>query len=239
MILRPSKWQRPLRQVDAAVAVHQLPAAKMEPCVADGLTVLWQQYHQRLLHYLQGHLAVPDEAQDVMQTIFLKVYQHPPAPMATPQLEAWLWRVTKHALIDHWRKGNRVPAMVSMDADDHGSDWLDAQVTQQTNVEANPRLSMSCCLDAMVQELPDKYRQTIELADLQQQPYRAVAVQLGVTESAIKSRVKRGREMLRDQLVACCGGDCQCAETTNTQGCCHDAVSPPDLISDSPCSNNK
>lgn len=189
--------------------------------MADSLTLLWQQYHQRLLGYLRRHLAVPDEAQDVAQTIFMKVFQHPPAPMSPEQLEAWLWRVTKNALVDHWRKQNKVPPLVSMDADDHGMDWLDAQAKPQAGVDANPRLHMSCCLEAMVQHLPDKYRQTIELADLQQRPYRDVAQQLGVTESAIKSRIKRGREKLRDQLVACCGGECQCADASNTQGCCH------------------
>lgn len=194
--------------------------------MADSLTALWQQYHQRLLGYIRRHLAVPDEAQDVVQAIFLKVYQHPPAPMAPEQLEAWLWRVTKNTLVDHWRKQNKVPPLVSMDADGHGADWLDAQANPAAGADANPRLHMSCCLEAMVHALPDKYRQTIELADLQQQPYRQVAQQLGVTESAIKSRIKRGREKLRDQLVACCEGDCHCAEVASTLGCCHDVSHP-------------
>ncbi len=193
--------------------------------MADTLTGLWQQYHQRLLVYLRRRLAVPDEAQDVVQTIFLKVFQHPPAPRSPEQLEAWMWRVTKNALIDHWRKQNKVPPLLSMDDDEPFSDGLKAQLGQGEPMEANPRLQMSCCLEAMVRELPDKYRQTIELADLQQHPYREVAQQLGVTESAIKSRVKRGREKLRDQLVACCEGDCHCAETASTQGCCHDEPS--------------
>jgi RNA polymerase sigma-70 factor, ECF subfamily len=204
------------------VGVLRQPATAMKQRVADSLTPLWQQYHQRLLRYIRKHLAVPDEAQDVVQTIFMKVYQHPPAPMSPEQLEAWLWRVTKNTLIDHWRKQNKVPPLLSMDADDQGADWLDTQAAKASGVDANPRLQMSCCLEAMVQHLPDKYRQTIELADLQQHPYREVAQQLGVTESAIKSRVKRGREKLRDQLVACCGGDCHCADPANTDACCHE-----------------
>lgn len=188
---------------------------------SDMLTALWQQYHERLLNYVRGRLAVPDEAQDVVQAIFLKVYQHPPPAMAPPELEYWLWRVTKNAVIDHWRKHRAVPPFTSID-----EDWQEPVGRSLANPsggkeDENPWLNMGCCFLAMIKDLPDKYRETIDLADLQQRPYKDIALSLGLTESAVKSRVKRGREKLRDQLVQCCGGDCHCSEADNVQPCCH------------------
>ena len=73
----------------------------------------------------------------------------------------------------------------------------------------------------MIQDLPEKYRQAVELADLQEIKHQDIASMIGISESGVKSRVKRGREKLRDLLISCCSADCQCHEKTPEQGCCH------------------
>ena len=73
----------------------------------------------------------------------------------------------------------------------------------------------------LIQDLPEKYRQAVELADLQEIKHQDIASMIGISESGVKSRVKRGREKLRDLLISCCSADCQCHEKTPEQGCCH------------------
>ncbi len=73
----------------------------------------------------------------------------------------------------------------------------------------------------MMKDLPDKYRQAVELADLKEVKHKDIAQMMGISESGVKSRVKRGREKLRDLLVSCCGIDCSCHEKTTEHGCCH------------------
>ena len=173
---------------------------------------LWQNYHQRLLAYVTRRINKQADAEDIVQSIFLKIQQNPPKVDSIPQLEGWLLQVSKNAIVDYWRKQKATVPLL----DEH-----DYALEEDNANEENPWLNLGCCLLAMMKDLPDKYRQALELADLQEIKHKDIAVQIGLSESAVKSRVKRGREKLRDMLVSCCGEDCRCHEHTTEEGCCH------------------
>ena len=172
---------------------------------------LYQNYQQRLLSYVSRRISTTADAEDIVQSIFIKIQQHPPHIDNQPKLEAWLLQVTKNALIDYWRKQKNT---VSLSEEHDFAEEDDA-------TEENPWLNLSCCLLAMMKDLPAKYRQAVELADLQEIKHKDIALMMGISESGVKSRVKRGREKLHDLLVSCCSADCQCHEKTPEQGCCH------------------
>lgn len=173
---------------------------------------LYQRYQQRLLAYVSQRISTTADAEDIVQSIFVKIQQHPPYIDSQPKLEGWLLQVTKNTLIDYWRKQKNTVSL---------SDEHDVAAEEDNSTEENPWLNLSCCLLAMIQDLPEKYRQAVELADLQEIKHKDIAMMMGISESGVKSRVKRGREKLHDLLVSCCSVDCQCREKTTEQGCCH------------------
>ena len=59
-------------------------------------------------------------------------------------------------------------------------------------------------LDELIQSLPDGYREAVRMAEIEEQPQQAVADRLGLTLSGAKSRVQRGRAMLKNVLERCC-----------------------------------
>ena len=64
--------------------------------------------------------------------------------------------------------------------------------------------ALTRCLAPMIAALPAPYAEAVRRSDLDGETQRALADELGVSHSAIKSRVQRGRRMLRERLVACC-----------------------------------
>ena len=56
----------------------------------------------------------------------------------------------------------------------------------------------------MMQNLPDKYRQALVLSELEDLPQKEVAKIQGLSLSGAKSRIQRGRKMLKDMLLECC-----------------------------------
>lgn len=58
--------------------------------------------------------------------------------------------------------------------------------------------------DEMVQSLPDGYREAVQLAEADGLSQQEVADRLGLSRSAAKSRIQRGRGMLKDSLEQCC-----------------------------------
>ena len=59
-------------------------------------------------------------------------------------------------------------------------------------------------LDEMIGELPDSYREAVQLSEVEGLSQREVADRIGLSLSGAKSRIQRGRGMLKDALERCC-----------------------------------
>ena len=70
------------------------------------------------------------------------------------------------------------------------------------------RQEIEACLEPMIKNLPFKYRQAVILSELENWPQKKVAKMQGLSLSGAKSRVQRGRAMLKDMLLDCCRFDC-------------------------------
>jgi RNA polymerase sigma-70 factor (ECF subfamily) len=110
------------------------------------------------------------------------------------RLAAWVYRIARNVVHDHHRKATSA-AVPFADADP-----ADA---------ADDRQGRGHCggcewLGEMVRSLPDGYREAVELAEVEGLPQQEIADRLGLSLSGAKSRIQRGRVMLRDALEACC-----------------------------------
>lgn len=152
-------------------------------------------------------MAQPADAEDVLQQVFLKMASSPPKDVPEERLGAWLFRVARNALVDHGRRARVRTAQTLPDAG-----VADANGT-------GPKKSLSRCLEPMLKTLPEHYADAVKKADLEGRSQRELAEELGLSHSAVKSRVQRGRRMLHDNLIACCRPD----EDLNCGGCGDDA----------------
>ncbi len=137
---------------------------------------------------------VPDDAtaDDLAQETLLKVYRSRETLRDGTRLEAWLYRVARSTLIDYYRKRRpteELPAALAAESRDE--------------VEAM-RTAMAASIHHFLAELPETYREPVRLAELEGLPLAKIALRLGLSLTAVKSRVRRGRQMLKAKLQACC-----------------------------------
>ena len=64
-----------------------------------------------------------------------------------------------------------------------------------------------CCISPFIKKLPEKYRTAIILSEIEGLTQKEVANQEGMSLSGAKSRVQRGRKMLKEMMLACCQFD--------------------------------
>jgi len=162
-----------------------MPAASAE------VERLWVEFADRLGGFLRARVGSQVEADDLRQEVFLKLQKQLHADPSIRDLGAWLYRAARNAVIDHYRKRRpNEPLDESMPdgsiAPDPGADRLLASFRR------------------MIRALPEHYREPILLADIEELPHQEVARRLGLSLPAAKSRILRGRQMLRDSLEACC-----------------------------------
>ena len=72
------------------------------------------------------------------------------------------------------------------------------------NYQNKVRHELSRCLEPFLRQLPKTYREAVEAVDLKGQSQKVLAEEWGLSHSAVKSRVQRGRKMLKELFHACC-----------------------------------
>lgn len=147
---------------------------------------------------LRGFLRkrVPDDATaaDLAQETLLKVYRSRAALREGERLEAWLYRIARRTLADYYRRRRPTEPL---------PDSLTGRAAEAEFAEAD-RVWLTRSLHAFLENLPDSYREPVRLAELEGLPLAVVARRLGLSLTATKSRVRRGRELLKTRLQQCC-----------------------------------
>jgi len=156
----------------------------------------YSQMRQALTHYLQRQLGDAGTAEDLVQDVFIKALKAIREDRAPRDLPAWLYRAAQTTLIDHWRTQRPGSDAVPDDLPDSEED--DAVLLHQ---------ALASCLRPMTERLPVHYRDALLAADFDGQRLKTLAEAEGVSLSAIKSRVSRGRALLREEVLACCHVD--------------------------------
>ncbi|HLI09925.1 MAG TPA: RNA polymerase sigma factor SigZ [Ktedonobacteraceae bacterium] len=154
---------------------------------------IWESFHGRLRQFILRR--VPDEqnAEDILQEVFLKVHLHIDALRDEQRLESWLYQIARNAIADYYRsrrKESDLPDTLLLPAVE---DTLDDVVRE-----------LIPCVRAMVDSLPDDYRQALILTEYEGLTQKEMGEQLGLSCSGAKSRVQRAREKLKDMLLTCC-----------------------------------
>ncbi|HMI83762.1 MAG TPA: sigma-70 family RNA polymerase sigma factor [Polyangiaceae bacterium] len=134
---------------------------------------------------------------DLVQDILLRVHNGLPALRDEERFGPWLYRVARSAIIDHRRdRGRRSLA----------NGYTSKLATGESDVEENEALESACAvsLARFVEALSSPYREAVTLTELEGLSQRDTALRLGASLAATKSRVQRGRALLRAAFEKCC-----------------------------------
>lgn len=148
-------------------------------------------FGERLKSYIARRVADPADAEDLLQEIFIKIHRRLDGLRNNQLLAPWLYQIARRSITDYYRAIR--PGLELPD---------DLALEEQEESEAEAELARG--LEQMLDCLPEKYRQAVRLADLEGIKQEQVAARLGLSLSGAKSRVQRGRELLRRCLLECC-----------------------------------
>ena len=153
----------------------------------------------RLHGFLARRVESPEVADDLTQEVLLRLLQHQDSAVENPT--AWLYRVARNVLIDHYR--SRSSHQRFHTADLAAPPMALAEEPFADDPQAAQR-ELAGCLRSLVDQLAEPYRSAVTAVDLDGQTQTEVARALGLSVSGMKSRVQRGRRQLRQLLTECC-----------------------------------
>ncbi len=171
-----------------------------------GDAVAWeeivQRYHRRIYNICYRFAGSPDDAQDLTQEVFIKMYRTLNSyDLGRGAFMTWVTTVTRNLLVDHFRKSKQDRMTDSLDT--VASEHEDAMpLSEQIPDKAAPPDSgvqsreTREAVHRALQKLSPELREAVILRDLQDMDYREIAGVLRVPEGTVKSRINRGRAEL-------------------------------------------
>jgi RNA polymerase sigma-70 factor (ECF subfamily) len=148
-------------------------------------TSIWNSTQDKLKAFVFKHTKDKAITDDIVQDVFLKVHGKVGQLKESDKLVGWIFQITRNAITDHFRK--QVKKINSYDAD-----WDSEKLSLNDCVHS--------CLHDMLATLPEKYKQALELTELQNVTQLDLAERLGISYSGAKSRVQRARQMLKEKM---------------------------------------
>ncbi len=137
-----------------------------------------------------------EEAEDLTQDVFFKVYKALDSYKREQDFSWWLVSISRNACIDYYRSVKRERKVLSGELTDL-KNFKFQGLSPQGNLEAAER---SKALRQSLNELPDDLRTVLVLRDLKGLSYREIADQLNLAEGTVKSRIHRGRAELAAKI---------------------------------------
>lgn len=155
---------------------------------------IWDEFSGPLRRYIIKRVASAEDAEDILQEVFLKIHNNLKNLEDEKKIHAWIYTITRNTITDYYRKNSRMPELIE----------LDEKISENRSLELTANLEIAACLQGMIKVLPEKYQEVILLSEFEKLSHKEIGEKLGISVSGVKSRVQRGRKMLEEMLLGCC-----------------------------------
>jgi len=170
---------------------------------ADAFSDLVKHYDRRVFRMAKQITQNDDDAEDVLQETFLKAYTHLDDFQGNSKFYTWLVRIAVNEALMKLRK-RRSDRSVPLDEPiDTGEDEMvrEIAVWDENPEDTYSREELAEILDQAIQSLKPAYRTVFVLRDIEEMSIEETAEALGLSISAVKSRLLRARLQLREKLT--------------------------------------
>ncbi|OXS59335.1 RNA polymerase sigma factor SigW [Cohnella sp. CIP 111063] len=158
-------------------------------------------YKDKLYHLAFRMTGNRQEAEDVVQETFLRVYKNLDRYDENQKFSTWIYRIATNLCIDRLRKRRAVYSLDAESSDHEGLDGYAMLPSDDRTPESELLLSET---QRLIQEsiatLPIKYKSVMILRYLQDLSLQEISDVLDMPVTTVKTRVHRGREFLRKKL---------------------------------------
>ena len=151
---------------------------------------LWHKVASRLRSFIRSRVRDHAAAEDILQDVFVKIHQKLPDLRTDDRLDAWVWRITRNAIADHFRRLRPHEPL--------------PEALVLTSEPSADLPDLRPCVRQFVNQLPPVYREALLLTEWRGLTQDEMGATLGLSGSGAKSRVQRARNQLKKLLLDCC-----------------------------------
>ncbi|MFQ5814256.1 MAG: RNA polymerase sigma factor [Anaerolineae bacterium] len=180
----------------------------MEDEVITNRTALLVQSKIRFLTFLERRLGSREDAEDLLQTAYLKAVAEAGTIRDEEKVVPWFYQLLRNLLVDHYRHRAATACL---------GQRLARETETTALIEKELFHEVCRCVKDVTEALKPEYHAILLRVELQDEPLEGVASELGITPNNASVRLHRARRALREALQATCGActehgclDCTC-----------------------------
>src|ERR671919_343747 len=156
-----------------------------------------RQYWRKVFNVAYKFVGKHDEAEDLAQDIFLKIFRSLDSFDRRANFQTWLISVSRNLCIDHYRSVRKERETMNRDIDPADLSPVSTTRSPHAALEQRDRVEL---LRLALGKLAPTLRTAVMLRDIQELSYQEIADRLRLPEGTVKSRINRGRLELARQL---------------------------------------
>ncbi len=150
---------------------------------------IWNNLNEKLFNFINQKVNNIELAKDINHDVFIKVFSKLNTLKNKDKITPWVYQITRNEINTYFRK------------QEFGKK---NKVVKLEVLEDNLTSEFSECIKPMINALPLKYQEAIRLTEIEGVSQKELAKIANISYSGAKSRVQRGRKMLKSLLEKCC-----------------------------------
>ena len=164
----------------------------MEHSNNNSVKSIWIKYYDVLFKFILKRVSDKAATEDILQNVFMKIISNIEALQDSTKLKNWLFQITRNTIIDHFRESKTTESISTSLAEEDNE-------TNEAIME-----EVGSWIVPFISRLPKKYQEALIFTEIRGMSQKDLANHLGISYAGAKSRVQRGRAMLKKELTQCC-----------------------------------
>ncbi|MEM6317468.1 MAG: sigma-70 family RNA polymerase sigma factor [Bacteroidota bacterium] len=148
---------------------------------------IWNNYSDELYFFILKKVQDKNTANDILQNTFLKVHDNLAKLQAMDKVRAWTFQIARNEIANYFNSATTYAEKLN---------------TNQSIPERE--VPFTCCFDRLIEELPKIYKEAVEMVYIQGYKQKEVAQALGISLENTKARIRRAKEILKENFRVCC-----------------------------------
>ena len=153
-------------------------------------THIWNEFSDSLKRFIVSRIKNKEIADDILPEVFIKIHLNIQTLKKQKSLKSWVFSITNNAINDYFKNNAKNKSTV-----------LDYTEPKE---EIDDEHSAKDCIIPLIKNLPPTYEKAVFLNEIEGLKQAEIAKRLNISLSGVKSRIQRGRNLLKQGFIDCC-----------------------------------
>ena len=151
---------------------------------------VWDTYAQDIKRFILSKTKDESIVDDILQDTFIKIHTKLHTLKDITKLKSWIFSIARNSVLDYFKSTNKKVEIASFESE--------TKLLEEAHTEKD-------CLQAILENLPKKYRDPLFLSDIKGMKQSEIATQLQLPLPTVKSQIQRARKLIAQGFIDCCG----------------------------------